>query len=62
MCLGVPGKVLSIADDAQAIVSSANLNGRSLYWDTEAGLVLNPSTPLEQLDWVRDHLREQLKE
>lgn len=30
----------SIFDDARAIVSSANLNGRSLRWDTEAGLVI----------------------
>jgi phospholipase D1/2 len=32
---------VSIFDDHQAIVSSANLNGRSLRWDTEAGLVLS---------------------
>lgn len=31
---------VSIFDDAQAIVSSANLNGRSLRWDTETGVVL----------------------
>jgi len=31
---------VAIADDAEAIVSSANLNGRSLRWDTEAGVVL----------------------
>jgi phosphatidylserine/phosphatidylglycerophosphate/cardiolipin synthase-like enzyme len=36
---------VSIFDDHRAIVSSANLNGRSLRWDTEAGLVLtDPST------------------
>ncbi|TCP43070.1 phospholipase D family protein [Rhodovulum marinum] len=29
---------VSIFDDCRAIVSSANLNGRSLRWDTEAGL------------------------
>lgn len=28
---------VSIFDDAAAIISSANLNGRSLRWDTEAG-------------------------
>lgn len=28
-----------VVDDEQAIVSSANLNGRSLCWDTEAGIV-----------------------
>lgn len=31
---------VSIFDDRRAIVSSANLNGRSLRWDTEAGLVI----------------------
>lgn len=31
---------LSVFDDSAAIVSSANLNGRSLKWDTEAGLVI----------------------
>ncbi|QDC09987.1 phospholipase [Oceanicola sp. D3] len=29
---------LSVFDDTASIVSSANLNGRSLRWDTEAGL------------------------
>jgi phosphatidylserine/phosphatidylglycerophosphate/cardiolipin synthase-like enzyme len=32
---------VSIFDDHRAIVSSANLNGRSLRWDTEAGLIIN---------------------
>jgi len=32
---------LSIFDDQSAVVSSANLNGRSLRWDTEAGVYLN---------------------
>ncbi|MBL9072772.1 phospholipase D-like domain-containing protein [Tabrizicola sp.] len=31
---------VSIFDDRAAIVSSANLNGRSLRWDTEAGVVM----------------------
>lgn len=36
---------VSIFDGAAAIVSSANLNGRSLRWDTEAGVVLtDPDT------------------
>ncbi len=36
---------VSIFDDAAAIVSSANLNGRSLRWDTEAGVELtDPAT------------------
>jgi phospholipase D1/2 len=29
---------VSLFDDRKAIISSANLNGRSLYWDTEAGV------------------------
>lgn len=32
---------VSIFDEQRAIVSSANLNGRSLRWDTEAGVVLS---------------------
>jgi phospholipase D1/2 len=32
---------VSIFDDRRAIVSSANLNGRSLRWDTEAGLQID---------------------
>ncbi|WP_254684914.1 phospholipase D family protein [Tateyamaria omphalii] len=32
---------VSVFDDAGAIVSSANLNARSLKWDTEAGVVLD---------------------
>lgn len=31
---------VSIFDEGRAIVSSANLNGRSLRWDTEAGVLL----------------------
>lgn len=30
-----------IADDTRAIVSSANLNGRSMRWDSEAGVVIS---------------------
>ncbi|MEM7508273.1 MAG: phospholipase D family protein [Pseudomonadota bacterium] len=30
---------VAVCDDAVAIVSSANLNGRSLHWDTEAGVL-----------------------
>ncbi|QYK41445.1 MAG: phospholipase [Paracoccaceae bacterium] len=36
---------LSVFDDRTAIVSSANLNGRSMKWDTEAGVQLDdPAT------------------
>ena len=40
---------VSIFDDHQAIVSSANLNGRSLRWDTEAGLVLTDPSSVTEL-------------
>ena len=40
---------VSIFDSNLAIVSSANLNGRSLRWDTEAGLVLSDRTQVERL-------------
>lgn len=40
---------VSIFDDLRAIVSSANLNGRSLRWDTEAGLVLTAPPHVAQL-------------
>jgi phosphatidylserine/phosphatidylglycerophosphate/cardiolipin synthase-like enzyme len=41
---------VSIFDDRAAIVSSANLNGRSLRWDTEAGVLL---TEVEQVRTLR---------
>lgn len=41
---------VSIFDDSAAIVSSANLNGRSLRWDTEAGLHI---TRKDQVDDMR---------
>ena len=44
---------VSVFDTRWAIVSSANLNGRSLRWDTECGVFLN-SVP------VIDHLRRRL--
>jgi phosphatidylserine/phosphatidylglycerophosphate/cardiolipin synthase-like enzyme len=44
---------VSIFDEDRAIVSSANLNGRSLAWDTEAGVML------DREDEVR-HLRARL--
>ncbi|MEL6800571.1 MAG: phospholipase D-like domain-containing protein [Pseudomonadota bacterium] len=40
---------VSIFDDAQALVSSANLNGRSLYWDTEAGVALRQTKQVHAL-------------
>ncbi|SFN32937.1 phospholipase D1/2 [Thioclava dalianensis] len=40
---------VSIFDDESAIVSSANLNGRSLAWDTEAGVYLRRSDGVEQI-------------
>ena len=41
---------VSIFDNTAAIVSSANLNGRSMHWDTELGLeITNP----EQVEYTR---------
>ena len=40
---------VSIFDDADAIVSSANLNGRSFFWDTEAGVHLSDPSDVESL-------------
>lgn len=40
---------LSVFDETAAIVSSANLNGRSLRWDTEAGLVLSQGADVAML-------------
>nr|WP_241188145.1 phospholipase D-like domain-containing protein [Pseudohalocynthiibacter aestuariivivens] len=51
---------LSIFDDHAAIVSSANLNGRSMRWDTEAGLELTNAAHVGALTnramrhWVPD--------
>ena len=47
---------VSIFDTGQAIVSSANLNGRSLRWDTEAGVVLtDPDTVLRLRERLMAH-------
>lgn len=40
---------VSVFDESAAIVSSANLNGRSLKWDTEAGVLLNSARDVEGL-------------
>ena len=40
---------VSIFDDSTAIISSANLNGRSLRWDTEAGVRLNNNAEVAEL-------------
>ncbi|MFN3662950.1 phospholipase D family protein [Yoonia sp.] len=44
---------VSVFDDAAAIVSSANLNGRSMRWDTEAGLHI---TRQDQVVHVRERV------
>jgi len=52
---------VSIFDDARAIVSSANMNGRSLSWDTEAGVALTDSAHVRTLTdacfrhWLDEH-------
>ncbi len=40
---------VSVFDDTSAIVSSANLNGRSLLWDTEAGVYLTNRNDVTEL-------------
>ena len=40
---------VSIFDDFGAILSSANLNGRSMRWDSEAGLYLDQPAHVEEL-------------
>lgn len=40
---------VSFFDDTAAIVSSANLNGRSLRWDTEAGLLVSDRAQVRHL-------------
>ncbi len=40
---------VSVFDDNRAILSSANLNGRSLRWDTEAGLDITQSDQVAAL-------------
>lgn len=40
---------VSVFDDAAAIVSSANLNGRSLRWDTEAGVYISAENDVIEL-------------
>lgn len=40
---------VSIVDGADAIVSSANLNGRSMHWDTEAGVRLQRAAEVAPL-------------
>lgn len=40
---------VSIFDDDRAIVSSANMNGRSLYWDTETGVTLDRAEDVDLL-------------
>ena len=44
---------LSIFDDRAAVIGSANLNGRSLWWDTEAGVEL---TDRETTTMIRERV------
>ncbi|PRY77193.1 phospholipase D1/2 [Yoonia maritima] len=51
---------VSVFDDTSAIVSSANLNGRSMKWDAEAGVVLTNKPDVEAVrrkvlgHWLHD--------
>ncbi|KIT15414.1 phospholipase D family protein [Jannaschia aquimarina] len=40
---------LVVFDDRRAIVSSANLNGRSMHWDTELGLAIDDPSDVVRL-------------
>ncbi len=40
---------VSVFDSTSAIISSANLNGRSMYWDTEAGVEFDEPDLVERL-------------
>ncbi|MDN5787478.1 phospholipase D-like domain-containing protein [Pseudorhodobacter sp.] len=57
---------VSIFDRNAAIVSSANLNGRSLRWDTEAGLFISKRPEVEELrqrvmrHWLPDDAEPEL--
>ncbi|MGR3454327.1 phospholipase D-like domain-containing protein [Pseudooceanicola sp.] len=55
---------VTIVDDHTAIVGSANLNGRSMKWDTEASLVFHTPEDVKALRdrlariWLADHYKE----
>ncbi len=57
---------VSIFDDTDAIISSANLNGRSLHWDTEAGMELTDPPSVRRLrqrvltHWIGEEKTEEL--
>jgi phosphatidylserine/phosphatidylglycerophosphate/cardiolipin synthase-like enzyme len=40
---------VAIADDSDAIVTSANLNGRGMRWDTEAGIAIDDGASVAHL-------------
>ena len=40
---------ISVADDAVAMVTSANLNGRSMRWDTEAGVRVDDEDTVREM-------------
>ncbi|WPY95662.1 phospholipase D-like domain-containing protein [Limimaricola variabilis] len=46
---------VTVADGRDAIVSSANLNGRSMHWDTEAGVRLDGGSALQLRDACMRH-------
>ncbi|MCA0997897.1 phospholipase D family protein [Alloyangia pacifica] len=53
---------VTLVDDRVGLVGSANLNGRSLRWDTEASVMFRRSDAVEDLQrrlastWLGDHL------
>ncbi len=40
---------VSVFDDNAAIISSANLNGRSFFWDTEAGVLMEDAATVRSI-------------
>ncbi|WP_299877882.1 phospholipase D family protein [uncultured Sulfitobacter sp.] len=56
---------VSVFDDHTGIVSSANLNGRSMSWDTEAGVATQTGAEVAQLKrrcfkhWLQDGFRQE---
>ncbi|WP_163849056.1 phospholipase D family protein [Pseudooceanicola aestuarii] len=52
---------VTLVDEAMGIIGSANLNGRSMRWDTEASLMFRDAAQIRALRnrltryWLRDH-------
>ncbi|MCA1336581.1 phospholipase D family protein [Pseudooceanicola marinus] len=55
---------VTLVDDKLAILGSANLNGRSMRWDTEASLQFHDTASIRALrkrlmkSWLQDHMKD----